>query len=147
MGFLPSDVLGSYVGTLLRAFPNPNHHSFAYLPAKEGRKEFNHVAFMVESIDDIGRLFNRIEAHGVGRAFGIGRHPTSGSIHLYIFDPDKLVWEYTLGMEQFPEQGAREPRFMSAAPEDYDVWDCKPKPGFGGSGTVVTHDPPRMKIA
>jgi 2,3-dihydroxy-p-cumate/2,3-dihydroxybenzoate 3,4-dioxygenase len=147
MGFIASDVLGNYVGTLMRAFPNPNHHSFAYLPARDGKKQFNHVAFMVESIDDIGKLFNRIEAHGVKRAFGIGRHPTSGSIHLYIFDPDSLVWEYTLGMEQFPEVGAREPRFMSAAPEDYDLWDAVPKPGFGGSGNVVTHDPPKMKIA
>ncbi len=80
---------------------------------------------MVESIDDIGKLFNRIEAHGVKRAFGIGRHPTSGSIHLYIFDPDSMVWEYTLGMEQFPEVGARPPRFMSAAPEDYDLWGAR----------------------
>jgi 2,3-dihydroxy-p-cumate/2,3-dihydroxybenzoate 3,4-dioxygenase len=148
MGFQCSDILGNYLGTLMRAFPNPNHHSFAYLPAKEGRKELNHVAFMVESIDDIGKLFNRIEAHGVGRAFGIGRHPTSGSIHLYIFDPDKLVWEYTLGMEQFPEHGARAPRFMSAAPEDYDLWSAIPKPGFGGSGKVIDDpDTPRMKIA
>ena len=147
MGFLPSDILGNYLGTLMRAFPTPNHHSFAFLPSPDGSKKLNHVAFMVESIDDIGRLFNRIEAHGVDRAFGIGRHPTSGSIHLYIFDPDRLIWEYTLGMEQFPEHGAREPRFMSAAPEDYDVWNCRPKPGFGGSGTIVTHDAPRVKIA
>ena len=147
MGFLASDIVGNYMGTLLRAFPNPNHHSLAYLPAKEGRAQFNHVAFMVESIDDIGKLFNRIEAHGVDRAFGIGRHPTSNSIHLYIFDPDQLVWEYTLGMEQFPEEGAREARFMSPAPEDYDLWSAIPKPGFGGSGTVVTHDTSRMKIA
>jgi 2,3-dihydroxy-p-cumate/2,3-dihydroxybenzoate 3,4-dioxygenase len=147
MGFMCSDILGSYVGTLMRAFPNPNHHSFAYLPAREGRKQFNHFAFMVDSIDDIGKLFNRIEAHGVKRAFGIGRHPTSGSIHLYIFDPDSLTWEYTLGMEQFPEVGYREPRLMSAAPEDYDVWGAVPKPGFGGSGNFVTHDAPIMKIA
>lgn len=147
LGFLCSDILGNYIGVLMRAFPNPNHHSFAYLPAREGKKQFNHVAFMVESIDDIGKLFNRIEAQGVKRAFGIGRHPTSGSIHLYIFDPDGLVWEYTLGMEQFPEVGAREPRLMSAAPEDYDLWSAVPKPGFGGSGTVVTSDPPIMKIA
>jgi len=147
MGAIPSDILGNYVGTLLRVFPNPNHHSFAYLPARDGKKQFNHVAFMIESIDDIGRLFNRIEAHGVKRAFGIGRHPTSGSIHLYIFDPDSLVWEYTLGMEQFPEVGAREARLMSAAPEDYDLWGAVPKPGFGGSGVVVTHDAPIMKIA
>jgi 2,3-dihydroxy-p-cumate/2,3-dihydroxybenzoate 3,4-dioxygenase len=147
MGFLASDILGNYLGTLLRVFPNPNHHSFAYLPAKDGKKQLNHVAFMVETIDDIGKLFNRIEAHGVKRAFGIGRHPTSGSIHLYIFDPDSMVWEYTLGMEQFPELGAREARFMSPAPEDYDLWGAVPKPGFGGSGNVVTHDAPIMKIA
>jgi 2,3-dihydroxy-p-cumate/2,3-dihydroxybenzoate 3,4-dioxygenase len=146
-GFRCSDILGNYIGTLMRAFPNPNHHSFAYLPAKDGKKQLNHLAFMVESIDDIGKLFNRIEAHGVKRAFGIGRHPTSGSIHLYIFDPDGMVWEYTLGMEQFPEVGAREPRLMSAAPEDYDVWSAVPKPGFGGCGNIVTHDAPIMKIA
>jgi 2,3-dihydroxy-p-cumate/2,3-dihydroxybenzoate 3,4-dioxygenase len=147
MGVLISDVLGNYLGTLLRTFPNPNHHSFAYLPARDGKKQLNHIAFMVESIDDIGKLFNRIEAHGVKRAFGIGRHPTSTSIFLYIFDPDSMVWEYTFGMEQFPEVGAREPRFMSAAPEDYDLWGAVPKPGFGGSGNVVTHELPRMKLA
>jgi len=147
MGFKASDILGNYIGVLLRAFPNPNHHSFAYLPAKDGKKQLNHIAFMVESIDDIGKLFNRIEAHGVKRAFGIGRHPTSGSIHLYIFDPDGMVWEYTLGMEQFPEVGAREPRLMSPAPEDYDLWSAVPKPGFGGCGNIVTHDAPIMKIA
>lgn len=147
MGFKASDILGNYIGVLMRAFPTPNHHSFAYLPAKDGKKQLNHLAFMVESIDDIGKLFNRIEAHGVKRAFGIGRHPTSGSIHLYIFDPDGMVWEYTLGMEQFPEVGAREPRFMSPAPEDYDVWSAVPKAGFGGCGNIVTHDAPVMKIA
>ena len=147
MGILASDILGNYLGTLLRVFPNPNHHSLAYLPTKDGKKQLNHVAFMVDSIDDIGKLFNRIEAHGVKRAFGIGRHPTSGSIHLYIFDPDSMTWEYTLGMEQFPEVGAREPRFMSAAPEDYDLWGAVPKPGFGGAGAVITHDAPVMKIA
>src|SRR5271156_5464399 len=147
MGVLISDVLGNYLGTLLRTFPNPNHHSFAYLPARDGKKQLNHIAFMVESIDDIGKLFNRIEAHGVKRAFGIGRHPTSTSIFLYIFDPDSMVWEYTFGMEQFPEVGAREPRSMSAAPEDYDLWGAVPKPGFGGSGNVVTHELPRMKLA
>jgi 2,3-dihydroxy-p-cumate/2,3-dihydroxybenzoate 3,4-dioxygenase len=147
MGAAASDILGNYLRTLLRMFPIPNHHSFAYLPARDGKKQLNHIAFMVESIDDIGKLFNRIEAHGVKRAFGIGRHPTSQSIFLYIFDPDSMVWEYTLGMEQFPEVGAREPRFMSAAPEDYDLWGAVPKPGFGGSGNVVTHESPRMKFA
>jgi 2,3-dihydroxy-p-cumate/2,3-dihydroxybenzoate 3,4-dioxygenase len=126
MGFLVSDYLEGWGAALLRAFPNPNHHSFAPLGFPAPRAMFHHLAFMVEEIDDIGRLFNRVKKFDVGIQFGIGRHPTSGSIHLYIYDPDYFVWEYTLGMEQFPETGAREPRRMSAAPENLDLWGAVP---------------------
>ena len=123
MGFLISDYLEGWPGALLRAFPNPNHHSYGALGGKTG---FHHFAFMVNAIDDIGRLMNRAVKLGVTPHFGIGRHPTSGSIHFYVYDPDFFVWEYTLGMEQFPEQGAREARRMSARPEDFDLWDAVP---------------------
>lgn len=126
MGFLVSDYVEGWYGSLLRCFPNPNHHSFAPLQFPGGKAGFHHVAFRVEEIDDIGRYFNRIKKHDVKIQFGIGRHPTSGSIHLYAYDPDYFVWEYTLGMEQFPEVGAREPRRMSAAPEDFDLWGAVP---------------------
>ena len=127
MGFLVSDYLEGWFASLLRAFPNPNHHSFAPLqfPSPRG-VTFHHLAFMVNEIDDIGKLYNRVKEYDVKVQFGIGRHPTSGSIHLYIYDPDYFVWEYTLGMEQFPEHGAREPRRMSAAPENRDLWQAKP---------------------
>lgn len=127
MGFLNSDYLEGWRASLLRAFPNPNHHSFAPLQFPAPRPTFHHVAFMVEEIDDIGKLFNRVKRFDVGIQFGIGRHPTSGSIHLYIYDPDYFVWEYTLGMEQFPEHGAREPRRMSADPENLDLWGAVPE--------------------
>jgi 2,3-dihydroxy-p-cumate/2,3-dihydroxybenzoate 3,4-dioxygenase len=136
-GFIASDYVGDGVVVFMRPFPVPDHHGFGYLPAREGKHQFNHLAFMVESIDDIGKLFNRIEAYNVPRAFGIGRHPTSGSIHLYINDPDGMIWEYTLGMEQFPEVGARGARYMSAAPEDFDLWGAKPKPSFAGAGKII----------
>jgi 2,3-dihydroxy-p-cumate/2,3-dihydroxybenzoate 3,4-dioxygenase len=126
MGFLVSDYLEGWGAALLRAFPNPNHHSFAPLGFPAPHPMFHHVAFMVDEIDDIGKLFNRIKKFGVDIQFGIGRHPTSGSIHLYIYDPDNFVWEYTLGMEQFPETGAREPRRMSSAPENLDLWGAVP---------------------
>lgn len=126
MGFLVSDYLEGWGASLLRAWPNPNHHSFAPLGFPAPRAMFHHVAFMVEEIDDIGKLFNRIKRFNVDIQFGIGRHPTSGSIHLYIYDPDTFVWEYTLGMEQFPETGARQPRRMSSAPENLDLWGAVP---------------------
>jgi len=132
MGFRVSDYLEGWPIALLRAFPNPNHHSFAPLLSPSGKVLFHHVAFMVNSIDDIGKLFNRVRRHEVKIQFGIGRHPTSGSIHLYVYDPDYFVWEYTLGMEQFPETGAREPRRMSAAPENFDLWGAVPDREFAG---------------
>lgn len=132
MGFIMSDYVENWFGSLLRAFPNPNHHSFAPLASPSGRVCFHHVAFMVNSIDDIGKLFNRIKRFDVKIQFGIGRHPTSGSIHLYIYDPDYFIWEYTLGMEQFPELNAREPRRMSAqpSPENFDLWGAMPDREF-----------------
>lgn len=132
MGFRVSDYLEGWPVALLRAFPNPNHHSFAPLQSPSGKVAFHHVAFMVNAIDDIGKLFNRIKRHDVKIQFGIGRHPTSGSIHLYVYDPDYFVWEYTLGMEQFPETGAREPRRMSSAPENFDLWGAVPDKEFAG---------------
>lgn len=132
MGFRVSDYLEGWPVALLRAFPNPNHHSFAPLQSPSGKVLFHHVAFMVNTIDDIGKLFNRIKKHDVKIQFGIGRHPTSGSIHLYVYDPDYFVWEYTLGMEQFPEIGSREPRRMSAAPENFDLWGAVPDREFAG---------------
>jgi len=137
MGFLVSDYLEGWPVALLRAFPNSNHHSFAPLQSPIGKLAFHHVAFMVNSIDDIGRLFNRIKRHDVKIQFGIGRHPTSGSIHLYIYDPDWFVWEYTLGMEQFPEEGAREPRRMSSNPENFDLWGAAPDQEFAGRNPGV----------
>jgi 2,3-dihydroxy-p-cumate/2,3-dihydroxybenzoate 3,4-dioxygenase len=127
MGFAVSDYLEGWRISLVRAQPNPNHHSFAPVGHPAGKLGFHHVAFMVNSIDDIGRLFNRVKRMGVKVQFGMGRHPTSGSIHLYIYDPDNMVWEYTLGMEQFPELNPREPRRMSASPDNFDLWGAVPE--------------------
>lgn len=126
MGFLMSDFFEGRKITLLRAFPNPNHHSIALIGSGRGVTRMHHVAFMVDTIDDIGKLFNRVKRHNVEIQFGIGRHPTSGSIHLYIYDHDNFVWEYTLGMEQFPEHGARAARRMSSDPEEFDLWGAEP---------------------
>lgn len=132
MGFLVSDYLEGGRAALLRAFPNPNHHSFAPLQLPGGRQGFHHCAFMVNSIDDIGKFFNRLKKFKVPIQFGIGRHPTSGSIHLYAYDPDFFVWEYTLGMEQFAELNPRQPRRMSGQPENFDLWGAVPDQEYAG---------------
>lgn len=138
MGYVVSDYLGDYVGTLVRAYPIPHHHTFGFLPSQNGKAGLNHVAFKVKTIDDIGRYYNRAVNRGEKIGLGIGRHPTSGSYHAYVFDPDGMSWEYSQGMEQFPEQNYRRARYMSPAPQDFDLWGAMPNPGFGQSGNIVT---------
>lgn len=137
MGFLLSDYIGDDKISLVRPWPNPNHHSIGTVAMPGAPARLHHVAFMVREIDDIGRLFNRCRNHDVDIQFGIGRHPTSGSIHLYIYGPDNFVWEYTLGMEQFPETGPRQPRRMSSLPEHYDLWGAVPDDSRAGQLPLV----------
>lgn len=134
-GFIVSDYVSSFAA-LMRAFPNPNHHSFGLAKSSTGKPHFNHINFMVTDIDDMGQLQYRLQQHQVKIVFGMGRHPTSDSIFLYYLDPDGLTWEYSFGMEQFPETGARPARAMSARPEDFDVWGARPEPEFTKNGVI-----------
>ena len=138
MGYIVSDYLGDHLAALVRAFPIPHHHTFAFLPSRTGQPGFNHIAFKVKSFEDVGKYYNRVMNNQARIAFGIGKHPTSTSIHLYIFDPDGLSWEYSQGMEQFDEHHPRPARFMSTNAEDYDLWGARPNPEFGTFGNVVT---------
>jgi 2,3-dihydroxy-p-cumate/2,3-dihydroxybenzoate 3,4-dioxygenase len=132
-GFTVSDYVETYAA-LMRVHGSPLHHSMglAFAPVKR----FNHFNFMVQDIDDIGRALWRLKKHKVPVVFGPGRHPTSDSIFIYFNDPDGLTWEYSFGMELFPEQGARPPRIMSAAPPDIDLWGAGPEPDFGKHGGI-----------
>lgn len=133
MNFRVSDRIEGMV-TFMRCFPNPLHHSFALGQADGNR--LNHVNFMVTDIDDVGAANNRLRRHEVPIVFGPGRHPPSGSVFLYFLDPDGLTVEYSYGMEEFPEKGARDPRKMKPAPESFDYWGGMPDPRFAAKGRI-----------
>lgn len=131
MGFRASDRVDGMI-TFLRCFPNPFHHSLGL--GAGTAQQLNHVNFMVTEIDDIGKAINRLKANDVPIVFGPGRHPPSESIFLYFLDPDGITVEYSFGMEEFPEVGAREPRRLEAKLESIDYWGGLPQPGFGNGG-------------
>lgn len=134
LGFAVSDfVEGRFA--FMRCQPNPLHHSFAIGRSVEGN-HLNHINFMVSDIDDIGIAMNRLNKHEVPIVFGPGRHKPSGSIFLYFLDPDGMTVEYSFGMEEFPEKGAREPRMLEAHPLALDTWGGMPKPAFGKVGAI-----------
>ena len=45
---------------------------------------------------------------------------------LYYADPDGITLEYSQGMEEFPEVGAREPRRLEPSLLTLDEWGGKP---------------------
>lgn len=132
-GFVQSDFVEDRF-SFMRCFPNPFHHAFAV--GASSAHHLHHVNFMVSDIDDVGRAWHRMTKAGVKIAFGIGRHPPSGSVFLYFFDPDGLTVEYSYGMEEFPEVGAREPRMLEPVPESLDTWGAVPDPEFGKQGVI-----------
>lgn len=120
-------------GGLLRPFPNPNHHSLGLIRSNESR--IAHIAFMVEAYDVIGKAVPRFKKHDVPMVFGPGFHPASESNFLYFLDPDGITWEYTFGMEQFPEHGAREARELELG--SGDAWGNVMDPRMGKVGRVI----------
>lgn len=118
----------------MRCFPNPYHHSFAI--SKSTKDGLQHVNFMVTDVDDVGTARNRMINNGVPIVFGPGRHFPSTSIFLYFLDPDELTIEYSFGMEEFPEQNARQPRLLDHSLDVLDTWGGKPDPRFGAVGEI-----------
>ncbi|WP_071395152.1 VOC family protein [Bacillus tuaregi] len=122
----------------LRAFPTPYHHNLAITKGPENK--LNHLAYQAETVDDIGKQVNRLNDQNVPILFGPGRHHPSGSIFLYFADPDGLTLEYSQGMEEFPEDGAREPRRLEPSKETIDEWGGTPKPDFAKYGKILEED-------
>jgi len=133
LGFVESDFVDGRF-SFMRGFPNPLHHTFA-VGASTGN-HLHHLNFMVTDIDDVGRAWHRMNKAGVKIAFGMGRHPPSGSVFLYFFDPDGMTVEYSFGMEEFPEVGARQPRMLEPVPESLDTWGAVPDAAFGKVGAI-----------
>lgn len=133
LNFRTSDAIGDVV-SFLRCFPNPLHHSIGL--SNSTRCGLHHVNFMVQEIDDVGRAIWRFDKNDVPIVRGPGRHPPSGSIFLYVLDPDGITIEYSYGMEEFPEQDARAHRVLPPVPESIDYWDGPTDPRLGKIGAI-----------
>jgi 2,3-dihydroxy-p-cumate/2,3-dihydroxybenzoate 3,4-dioxygenase len=120
--------------TFMRAFPNPLHHSFGI--GRGAKPGLHHVHFMVTEVDDIGRAMWRFQRNQIPVVNGPGRHPPSGSMFYYFLDPDELTIEYSFGMEEFPEVGARKPRILEPGTESLDFWGSPTDPRKSAIGEI-----------
>lgn len=133
LNFRTSDAIGEAVN-FMRCFPNPLHHSIGL--SNSASCGLHHVSFMVADMDDIGRALWRFKSEDVPIVRGPGRHPPSGSVFLYVLDPDGITVEYSFGMEEFPETNARGHRVLPVAPESIDYWGAPTDKRLGKVGSV-----------
>jgi 2,3-dihydroxy-p-cumate/2,3-dihydroxybenzoate 3,4-dioxygenase len=133
LNFRTSDTIGNST-TFMRCFPSKFHHSLGL--RNDSRRGLHHVNFMVTEIDDIGKALWRFQKHDVPIVRGPGRHPPSGSVFLYVLDPDGLTVEYSFGMEEFPEEDARTHRELPLVPESIDTWGSVTDRRLGAVGKV-----------
>jgi len=84
---------------------NTVHHSVVLFPSpKPGVQHINH---QVEDIDDVMRSYYFLKEKGVKIIWGPGRHPVSTAMMVYFEGPDKMVYEYSVGVKHIqPEQEA-----------------------------------------
>lgn len=120
--------------TFMRAFPNPLHHSLGI--GRGATPGLHHLNFMVTEVDDIGRALWRFQKAEVPVVYGPGRHPPSGSMFYYFLDPDGLTVEYSFGMEEFPEVGARKHRVLEPGPDSLDYWGSAVDPRKSAVGDI-----------
>lgn len=133
LNFRLSDTVEGAI-SFLRAFPNPLHHSLGI--GRGAQPGLHHINFMVSEVDDIGRAMWRFQKAGIPVVNGPGRHPPSGSMFYYFLDPDGLTVEYSFGMEEFPEQGARAHRVLEPGPASLDYWGAPTDPRKSATGDI-----------
>ena len=102
------------------------HHSLALFPSTyPGVQHINH---QVEDIDDIMRSWYFLREKGVKVVFGPGRHATSSAVFLYFEGPDKMVYEYSVGVKHIKpeEEASYRPRQFPFTPESFCIWGSRP---------------------
>ena len=121
MGFKISDRLESFVAFLRCG--DGYHHSFALAQGPPGtqRARFAHFAIQVEHIDDVMRFRHNAVAHGLTLEHDLLRHPTSGSMGVYVTEPiEGFSVEFCVGHERLDDTWT--PRRLTAGPGVIDVW-------------------------
>ncbi len=87
-----------------------------------------HINHQVEDFDDVMRSYYFLREKGVKIVFGPGRHPSSSACFLYFEGPDRMVYEYSVGVKHIlpEEESSYRPRQFPFAPESFCMWGSRP---------------------
>jgi catechol 2,3-dioxygenase-like lactoylglutathione lyase family enzyme len=131
LGFRLSDWLGDFM-VFLRC--SSAHHRLAILP---GPPALNHIAFDVESVDDLMRGLARMNEAGVTLQWGPGRHTAGNNTFSYYTTPNGNTVEYTSDLEEVDEE-TWEPTVYKPGLEVMDQW---------GTGRIIPGNKPHAEMS
>lgn len=130
LGFRLSDWLGDFMG-FLRC--NEWHHRIAILP---GPPCLNHVAYDVQSVDDMMRGISRLKKAQHDIQWGPGRHTAGNNTFSYFTTPGGFVVEYTAELEKVDDE-AWVAQVHAPTATAMDQWGI----GVGGPQTMPHPEP------
>jgi catechol 2,3-dioxygenase-like lactoylglutathione lyase family enzyme len=121
LGFRLSDTIvdesGHRIASFLRC--SPSHHTVAVMDAPAG---LLHVAFGVDSMQDIVRLGDLLDATGGGFMWGPGRHGAGDNIATYFRDPSGVPIEYYSEMQLIYDDRWQPRTWSISDPRVLSIW-------------------------
>ena len=130
LGFRLSDWIGEFM-VFVRC--NAAHHRLAIMP---GKPALNHVAFDVNSVDDLMRGLSRLTKAGVKLNWGPGRHTAGNNTFSYYITPNGNAVEFTSDLEDVNED-TWVPTTYDMKPDVTDQW---------GTGRIITGNVPHQTM-
>lgn len=121
MGFKVSDRLENQVAFLRCA--DGYHHSFALAQGAPELEQarFAHFCILVDDLDDVMRFRHNAVAHGLSLEHDLLRHPTSGSMGVYVKEPlDGFAVEFCVGHQRLDHTWVA--RRLTSGPGMIDIW-------------------------
>lgn len=115
LGFRVSDWIGDFM-IFLRC--NEVHHKIALLP---GPPALNHVAFEMQSVDEMMRGIGRLRGEGLSLQWGPGRHTAGNNTFSYFQSPNGHIVEYTAEVERV-DDGAWQATRYEPRKDIMDQW-------------------------
>ena len=133
LGFRVSDIYGEDMmpGGMVFMRCNTDHHGIALVgggSAPAGKRDLHHLAFEVESLDDVFRARKHLRERGATIAFE-GRRRAGVQIAVEFQDPDGHNLEIYWGIDQIATDGVSRPRSEWRGAKSLEEAIANPPPG------------------
>lgn len=140
LGFRVSDIYGEDMvpGGMVFMRCNPDHHGVALVGGARGpseRRELNHMAFEVGTLDEVIRARNHLRDSGATIVFE-GRRRAGVQIAIEFLDPDGHHLEIYWGLDQIGTDGVARPSSEWRGAKSLEEAIANPPPGQ----VPVVHD-------